>query len=109
MSGVFTTQLRANRPPVLIGGAAGGPAVTFRVESSDLWDAVRVVARQETPISEVKQGALANFYPDGAHAVEFVLKFRGWEILDEGAPLRDVGIGDGSILLLAIRRRRPVR
>jgi len=33
----------------------------------------------------------------------------GWEVLDEAASLADVGVIDGSILLLTFRRRRPVR
>ena len=40
---------------------------------------------------------------------DFVVKLRGWEILDEAASLADAGVIDGSILLLTFRRRRPVR
>lgn len=109
MSGAFATQLRANRTPVVLANRAGAPTITFRVEAADLWDTVRVEAPAESPVSDVKERVLANFYPGGARADEFVLKFRGWEILDERASLRDVGVRDGSIVLLAIRRRRPVR
>jgi hypothetical protein len=34
---------------------------------------------------------------------------RGWEVLDEGQSIADVGALDGSIFLLTNRRRRPVR
>jgi hypothetical protein len=40
---------------------------------------------------------------------EFVMKLRGWEVLDESASLTDAGAIDGSIFLLTYRRRRPVR
>ena len=40
---------------------------------------------------------------------DFVVKLRGWEILDEAASLADAGVIDGSILLLTYRRRRAVR
>jgi hypothetical protein len=40
---------------------------------------------------------------------DFVMKFRGWDILDEASPLSELGIDDGAILLLTHRRRRPVR
>lgn len=103
----FSTQLRANRPPIVL--AQGEGSFTFRVEASDLWDAVRVVAKPETSVAEVKRTALAHFFPVQEYVEDYVLKFRGWEILDEGAALRDVGITEGSILLLAVRRRRPVR
>lgn len=87
----------------------GAGAFTFRVEASDVWDAVQVVARPETVVADVKQRAVTRFFPNDADTHEYVLKFRGWEILDENAPLRDVGITDGSTVLMAVRRRRPVR
>ena len=40
---------------------------------------------------------------------DFVVKLRGWEVLDESASLADAGVVDGSILLLTYRRRRAVR
>ena len=48
-------------------------------------------------------------YPGGELHEDFVLKLRGWEVLDESASLADVGAVDGSIFLLTHRRRRPVR
>lgn len=108
MSAPFTSQLRANRAAIAL-AAPGAGTITFRVEASDIWDAARVIARPETPVAEVKRRALAEFFPKEEHAGDYVLKFRGWEILDENAALGDVGIVDGSIVLLAVRRRLPVR
>jgi hypothetical protein len=39
----------------------------------------------------------------------FVMKLRGFEVLDESESLTKVGAVDGSIFLLTYRRRRPVR
>lgn len=103
----FTTQLRANRPPITL--AQGTGTFTFRVEASDLWDAVRVVANAQTSVAEVKRRAVSDFFPNEQYVEDYVLKFRGWEVLDENAALKDVGIVEGSILLLAVRRRRAVR
>ena len=105
----FATQLRANRPPITLVDPGTPGAITFRVESAELWDAVRVTATASAPVSEVKERVLAQLYPKDEFAAEFVLKFRGWEVLDERASLAEVGVTDGSILLLAYRRRRPVR
>jgi hypothetical protein len=80
----------------------------LRVEASDIWEAVRVIARPDTPISELKQRVVAQLFPND-HPIDFVLKFRGWEVLDENATVAQAGLLDGSILLLAYRRRRPVR
>jgi len=108
MSVRFATQLRSNGPVIELDRAGAG-TITFRVEAADLWDAARIVARPERPVAEVKARALEYFYPDQTIPDELVLKFRGWEILDERASLAECGLTDGSILLLAHRRRRPVR
>jgi hypothetical protein len=105
----FATQLRANRAPIQLVDPAAPGVVTIRVESAELWDAVRVVARLDTMVADVKSRVLAELYPNDQYADELVLKFRGWEILDENVPLSAVGATDGSIFLLAYRRRRPVR
>jgi hypothetical protein len=107
MNASFTTQLRSNRAPVQVASGAG--AFTFRVEAAELWDAVRVVALPETPVSEVKQKVMTAMMPNVEFIDEYVLKLQGWEILDHNASLKDLGVREGSILLLADRRRRPVR
>ena len=108
MSGTFVGQLRSNRPPLEL--AAGGPgALSFRVQAADMWDAVRVVAGPDTSVREVKQRVLAAFHPGHEYADDFVLKLRGWEMLDESAPIGQSGVANGSILLLGDRRRRPVK
>jgi len=105
----FSTQLRATRRPITLGAPDAPGAITIRVESAELWDAVRVIARPEARVSELKESVLAELYPKHEYAADYVLKFRGWEILDEQVPLSAAGITDGSILLVAYRRRRPVR
>lgn len=108
MSVAFVSQLRSKRPPIEL--AAPGPeSVAFRVQFLESWDAVRVIARPDTTIREVKERALAVFRPDFEYADDFVLKLHGWEMLDEGAPVGQSGIINGSIILLGDRRRRPVR
>lgn len=107
MSAAFTTQLRTNRPPVIL--SSGGTAITIRVEALEVWDAVRVVASPDTPLSEVKRQAMTALLPGADFADDYVLKLRGWEMLDHHGTLADSGVVDGSILLLAHRRRRPVR
>lgn len=108
MSTAFVSQLRASRSPIVLSTAESG-ALTIRVEAADLWDAVRVVADPETTVSEVKERVALELYPNQGFLDELVLKLRGWEILDESQTLAKAGIVDGSIVLLAHRRRRPVR
>jgi len=104
----FVTKLRAGRAPIAIAEPGAG-TITIRVEASDVWETVRVVARPDTPVSDVKRRVVHTLFPTNEHVDDFVLKLRGWEVLDPHATLSSAGVVDGSILLLAIRRRRAVR
>jgi len=108
MSAGFTAQLRARRTTIRL-APEGAEIMTIRVEMPEVWDTVRIVASPDERTVVVKQRALEALFPEAEFQQDFVLKLRGWEILDESAPLRDVGIVNGSILLPTHRRRRPVR
>jgi len=105
---LFVQQLRASRQPIVLAGGSDGAGINFRIEASDLWDTVRVSAPASATVIDVKRAVVQSFFPSD-HVGDFVLKLRGWEILDENASLKDAGIGNGSIILIGYRRRRPVR
>ena len=107
MSATFVSQLRSARPPIAL--ASGGDTLAFRVQALELWDAIRITARPDATVAEVKQRAVAAFFPDEPHPEDFVLKLRGWEMLDERETISAAGIAEGSTVLLTYRRRRPVR
>lgn len=103
----FATQLRADRASITI--AEPGPGVlTIRVQAADVWETVRVIAPADTPVAEIKRRVVERIFPNQG-VDDFVLKLRGWEMLDERESLASAGVVNGAILLLAIRRRRPVR
>lgn len=104
----FVTGLRSKKGTIDL-SRAGEPAITIRVEMPDLWDVVRVKASPSEPVVTVKRAALDALGVDTAMPEEFVMKLRGWEVLDESATLTEAGAIDGSIFLLTYRRRRPVR
>jgi hypothetical protein len=108
MTTPFVASLRTRRDTIRL-GAPGASAITIRVQLADAWDAVRI----ETPPSEsvlaVKAAALAALAPEAEFHDDYVMKLRGFEVLDEQASLHEVGVQNGSIFLLAFRRRRPVR
>jgi hypothetical protein len=110
MSAPFVTTLRSRRTTIQLARDGEG-AITIRVEMPELWDVVRIVVAPTQPVLAVKLAALEALYPEatGELHADFVVKLRGWEILDEAASLADAGVIDGSILLLTFRRRRPVR
>ena len=102
------TQLRT-RADVIRMAPASAAAITVRVEMPEVWDVVRVAVSPDEPVLGLKVRALAALYPAGDFHDEFVMKLRGFEVLDEHASLVSVGAVDGSIFLLTYRRRRPVR
>jgi hypothetical protein len=110
MSAPFVTTLRSRRTTIQL-ARDGDSAITIRVEMPEVWDVVRIVVAPTQPVLAVKLAALDALYPEatGELHADFVVKLRGWEILDEAASLADAGVIDGSILLLTFRRRRPVR
>ena len=90
--------------------AAGDePVFRIRVQVMDLWDSVRVDAPPSESVLTVKRAALDALYPDGTDPDALVVRLHGYEVLDEAQSLSEVGVRDGSILLLVARRRRPVR
>jgi hypothetical protein len=108
MSEPFVAQLRSRGDALQIAGGIT-PSITVRVEMPEVWDTVKAVVSPDTSARTLKERALEALYPTGESAEEFVLKFRGWEVLDENASLAAVGARDGSIFLLTYRRRRAVR
>jgi len=108
MTTPFVTQLRS-RPSTIHLAAEGSPSITIRVEMPEVWDVVAVNVAASEPVLAVKSRALEALFPEAEQHEDFVVKLRGWEILDESASLTDAGVINGSILLLTHRRRRPVR
>ena len=104
----FVTSLRS-RPTMVRLVPETTPSIAIRVEMPEVWDVVSLAVEPATPVLTVKTRALEVLYPEARTHTEFVVKFRGWDILDESASLADVGVVDGSILLLTFRHRRPVR
>lgn len=110
MTAPFVTGLRSRGGTIQLSPEGAG-AITIRVEMPEVWDTVRIAVAPSEPVLAVKVAALQALYPEASAANhgDFVVKLRGWEILDEAASLADAGLIDGSILLLTFRRRRAVR
>lgn len=107
MSVPFVTGLRSRRDAIHV-GRKDGRSFTLRVEVPELWDVVRVVAAPDATVDEVKTASLRALNAR-ANPNAYVIKLRGFEVLDERMSLETAGAIDGSIFLLTHRRRRPVR
>ena len=105
----FTAGIRSRPGTAVRLGEPGDAVITIRVQVPEVWDVVRIEAPPTEPVLSVKVAALQALYPDADFHDDFVVKLRGWEVLDENASLADAGATDGSIFLLTHRRRRPVR
>lgn len=111
MRAAFANSLRA-RPGVITvddPAVATGATVRFRVQVQSVWDVVRVDARSADSVRTAKVYALNALLPNALFPDEFSVKLNGAEILDESVAISAAGVVDGSTLLVAYRRRRPVR
>ena len=104
----LVSELRA-RPGLLALGADSPTAITVRVQLPELWDVVAVRCAADTSVLALKRAALEAFGQRTFPPADYVLKLRGFEALDESAPVTVAGPRDGSTFLLTYRRRRPVR
>lgn len=107
MSGTIHA-LRA-RPGVIALGADAPGAITVRVQMPELWDTIAVRCAPDTSVLALKQASLDAFGQHHHPVEDFVMKLRGFEVLDEAAPITAAGAKDASTFLLTYRRRRPVR
>ena len=107
MSAPFVSTLRTSGRTIAV-GAQGASPITIRVEVPERWDVALISAALTSTVAEVKRAALTLVSPED-DAVEYVIKLRGFEVLDENVSLQSAGARDGSIFLLTHRRRRPVR
>lgn len=109
MSGAFANSLRARPGVIAIAETGTGTAVRFRAEVQSLWDVVRLDGHTSDSVHTAKVYALNALVPTALFPDDFSVKLNGCEIFDEAQSLGDVGVVDGSTLLIAHRRRRPVR
>ncbi|HUQ99096.1 MAG TPA: hypothetical protein VM166_06540 [Gemmatimonadaceae bacterium] len=108
MTAPFVNSLRTHGEPLRIGSPQGGDVLHLRAQVLEAWDALRVDVDPSTPVGMFKRLALRELYPDSKHEADFIIKFRGYEVLDENAPISSTGARNGSIFLITDRRRRPV-
>jgi hypothetical protein len=78
------------------------------VTVQDTWDEIPLDLPVVASLAELKRAALdatkVRRDPD-----EYVLKFRGFELLDESHSLADAGLVPNGAVIVLPRRRRPVR
>ncbi len=82
--------------------------IPIRVMVEDAWDQVELSLDPSHTIAEVKTQALALTHRRHPGS-EYLVKFRGAELLDEGRSLTECGVVPNGALIVMPRRRQPVR
>jgi hypothetical protein len=82
--------------------------IPVRVMVEDAWDQVTLDLPPSVSIADAKQQALTLTHTRGMPE-EYVVKFRGAEVFDEGRSLAESGIVANAAIIVLPRRRRPVR
>jgi hypothetical protein len=80
----------------------------LRVMVQDAWDEVPIDLPSAASLAELKRAAL-DATKVNRDPAEYVLKFRGFELLDESRSLADAGLVPNGAVIVLPRRRRPVR
>jgi hypothetical protein len=104
----FVNTVRTRRETLRIGSPQGGDVLHVRAQVLEAWDAIKIDVDPSTPVRTLKRLALRELYPDPKHEPDYIVKLRGYQILDEDAPISATGARNGSTFLITDRRRRPV-
>ena len=87
-----------------------GVMFSVRVMVTPVWDQVSVPVEQGTSVGEVKKRALAEATGKQDLALpDYVVKYRGAEVLDESQTLGALGAGANAPFIVLPARRQPVR
>lgn len=89
--------------------AAAPSRLVVRVTIGDTWMPVSLEASTDERVTAVKARALATAHIAASDAGAFEVKSGGALVRDETRTLGEIGIRNGSGLVILARRRRPVR
>lgn len=81
----------------------------LRVTVVDAWQVCSLEAKANERVGAVKQRSLAAVHIAPARAAEYVVKFGGALVANEGSSLADLAVPDGAALVVLPARRRAAR
>lgn len=81
----------------------------LRITVTDAWDTVELEVSDALACRAVKAEALAQCVGGTVSQDDYLVKFRGATVFNEGATLSSLGIPDGGSLVVLPITRRPVR
>lgn len=90
--------------------AAAGPRFAVRVMVTPVWDQVFLAVDPGTTVAELKAQALAQATQrTDERPGDYVVKFRGAQVLDERTTLAALGAVPNAAFIVLPARRQPVR
>ena len=81
----------------------------LRITVTDVWDTVELEVSDALVCRDAKVEALTQCIGGNASPDDYLVKFRGATVFNEGATLSSLGIPDGGSLVVLPVTRRPVR
>ncbi len=89
---------------------AVGERFAVRVMVTDVWDQIFLAVEPSTRVEELKRQALTKARKQASVSLdEYVVKFRGGQVLDESVTLGALGAVANSPFIILPARRQPVR
>ena len=89
---------------------AVGERFAVRVMVTDVWDQVFLAAEPTTTVTDLKRQALTQALKRAqVRPEDYVVKFRGAQVLDESTTLAALGAVPNSPFIILPARRHPVR
>ena len=88
---------------------AVGERFAVRVMVTDVWDQVFLAVDPSTTVAALKRQALEQALKRRFAADDYVVKFRGAQVLDEAVTLGSLGARANSPFIVLPARRRAVR
>ncbi|HEY3278976.1 MAG TPA: ubiquitin-like domain-containing protein [Gemmatimonadales bacterium] len=90
--------------------AVTGQRFAVRVMVTPVWDQVFVPVDADTTVAQLKRDALqAALKRSGIDPDDYVIKFRGAQVLDESVTLGRLGAVPNAPFIVLPARRQPVR
>jgi len=87
-----------------------GERFAVRVMVTDVWDQVSLAVESTTTVAELKRQALAQALKrPQVRPEDYVVKFRGAQVLDESTTLAALAAQPNSPFIVVPARRQPVR
>lgn len=81
-----------------------------RVMVTDVWDQVFLAVEPRTTVAELKRQALVQALKRATPPFDdYIVKFRGAQVLDESTTLAALGAGANAPFIVLPGRRQPVR